>query len=88
MRRLGSTAREHPSQKKPEDESLDENGWWLSELATEVGMPKVTLYGWIRRGRVRARQQREHPRRWIVRADEEEVERLRQQVDSDFGKVE
>jgi hypothetical protein len=38
---------------------------------------------------VRARQQRECPRRWIVWADEKEVERLRQRVEnSDIGKVE
>jgi hypothetical protein len=87
MRRLRSRTQGHPS---PEGQAgpLDENEWWLSELATEVGMPKVTLYGWIRRGWVRARQQRERPRRWIVWADEKEVERLHQRVEnSDFGKV-
>jgi DNA invertase Pin-like site-specific DNA recombinase len=78
MRRLGSKTQGHPSSERQQEGPLDENEWWLSELATEVGMPKVTLYGWIRRGWVRARQQRERPRRWIVWADEKEVERLRQ----------
>jgi hypothetical protein len=88
MRRLGSRTQGHPSLEGQQG-SLEENEWWLSELATEVGMPKVTLYGWIRRGWVRARQHRERPRRWIVWADEKEVERLRQRVEnSDFGKVE
>ena len=41
-------------------------------------MPPETLQNWIRRGWVRARQQEQVPRRWIVWADDAEVERLRQ----------
>jgi DNA invertase Pin-like site-specific DNA recombinase len=50
--------------------------WWLAELARELRMPGGTLHGWIRRGWVEARRQ-ESSRRWIIRADETEVERLR-----------
>lgn len=91
MRRLGSSRTQgHPSPAEGKEGPLAENEWWLSELATEVGMPKVTLYGWVRRGWVRARQQREPPRRWIVWADEKELEQLQQRRENrdDFGKAE
>ena len=77
-RRLLGPATRGNSLPKGQDGSAEEDEWWLSELATEVGMPKVTLYGWIQRGWVRARQSPERPRRWVVWADEGEVERLRQ----------
>jgi hypothetical protein len=54
-----------------------EDEWWLADLARELRMPAGTLHGWIRRGWVEARKQ-ESSGRWIVRADEEEMERLRQ----------
>jgi DNA invertase Pin-like site-specific DNA recombinase len=54
-----------------------EHEWWLSDLAHVLGMPAGTLHGWIRRGWVGAYQQRPSGR-WIIQADEAEVERLRQ----------
>jgi DNA invertase Pin-like site-specific DNA recombinase len=54
-----------------------EHEWWLSDLARALGMPAGTLHGWIRRGWVEAYQQRTSGR-WIIQADEAEVERLRQ----------
>jgi hypothetical protein len=54
-----------------------EDEWWLADLARELRMPTGTLHGWIGRGRVRARKQ-ESSGRWIVRADEQETQRLRQ----------
>jgi hypothetical protein len=53
-----------------------EEEWWLAELARELRMPGGTLHGWIRRGWVEARKQ-ESSGRWIVRADEAEVKRLK-----------
>jgi len=41
-------------------------------------MPSVTLHNWIGRGWVRARQQSQPPRRWIIWADSVEIERLRE----------
>lgn len=59
-------------------EELGRHEWWLGELACELGMPEATLYGWLRRGRLKARQQEEKlPYRWIVWADEAELERLK-----------
>ena len=57
---------------------LDAAEWWVAELAQALGMPLATLQGWIRRGWVQARQQAAPPRRWIVWADEAEVQRLRE----------
>ena len=76
MRRLGLLAGED---RRPEgrDGALGEDEWWLPELAGELAMPKVTLYDWIRRGWVRARQEQGRHRRWVVWANEGEVERLR-----------
>ena len=51
--------------------------WWLSTLATEVGMSRDTLFTWIRRGWVTARQDTRPPNRWIITADPAEVHRLR-----------
>jgi DNA invertase Pin-like site-specific DNA recombinase len=57
---------------------LARHEWWLGELAHELDMPQATLYGWLRRGRLQARQQEQKvPYRWIVWADEGELERLK-----------
>lgn len=52
-----------------------ENAWWLADLARELKMPVVTMYGWVSRGLVQTR--------WIdgqraVIADKAELRRLRQ----------
>jgi hypothetical protein len=52
-------------------------------------MPTTTLYNWVRRGWVKARQQTEPPKHWIIWADETELERLsthRQQPNEDILK--
>jgi DNA invertase Pin-like site-specific DNA recombinase len=75
MRRLGLSQRERRQQ--PPRGLLGEHEWWLGELAGRIQMPKQTLYTWIRRGWVRSRQLQGHARRWVVWADEAELERLR-----------
>jgi DNA invertase Pin-like site-specific DNA recombinase len=72
MHRLGLTRTRYRSESPG---VLDEDEWWLPELAQAIDMPNVTLYHWIRRGWVRARQRRED-RRWVVWADETELKRL------------
>lgn len=59
-------------------EGLGENEWWVLELARRIGMPMVTLYKWIREGLVKARQEPKHMGRWIIRADEAQIEQLRE----------
>jgi hypothetical protein len=52
--RLGLSRR----RSRPEGrEDLGRHEWWLGELSHELGMPEATLYGWLRRGRLKARQQ-------------------------------
>jgi DNA invertase Pin-like site-specific DNA recombinase len=52
-----------------------ENAWWLADLARELKMPLVTLYGWLTRGLVQARRL---DGQWAVVADKAELRRLRQ----------
>ena len=52
-----------------------ENAWWLADLARELKMPIVTLYGWVCRGLVQARR---IDGQWAVIAGKAEVRRLRQ----------
>jgi len=59
-------------------DGLDPHEWWLPALAQELGIPDTTLYLWARGGSVRARQQDPPLRRWIIWADPDERERLRQ----------
>ena len=52
--------------------------WTLQALAQALEMPVETLYGWVRRGRVTARQDTSvAPPRWLIRADAVELARLR-----------
>jgi hypothetical protein len=77
MQRLGCASRpEHPVRKAAPP--LGEHEWWLTDLARAIGMPRVTLFGWLQRGWLTARQQPDPPRLWIVRADPDELQRLRQ----------
>ncbi len=78
MRRLGLSRRGQQAPGSRDGLLLGEHEWWLKELAGEVRVPVATLYGWARRGWVKARQLQQQPRRWVVWADEAELERLRQ----------
>ena len=85
MRRLGLI---QPSSPQP-CETLAEHEWWLPDLAVHLTIPRPTLYGWVKRGWVCARQQSDPPRHWIIWADEAELNRLRthhQQPDSEILK--
>ena len=59
-------------------DGLEADEWWCSELAQVLGIPSGTLAAWVGRGWVRARRADEPMRRWILRANEVERERLRQ----------
>jgi DNA invertase Pin-like site-specific DNA recombinase len=68
------------SRRRPRPEGREDLGrheWWLGELSRELGMPEATLYGWLRRSRLKARQQKKVPYRWIVWADDAELRRLK-----------
>ena len=40
-------------------------------------MPAATLFGWLKRGWITGQQDTRAPYRWIITADQAEVERLR-----------
>lgn len=57
--------------------ALGPDEWWPKELGQQLGIPKGSLLGWIRRGVVQARQLDEPLHRWVAWADTSEQERLR-----------
>ena len=50
---------------------------WLADLAKDLAMPEVTLYNWVHRGWLTARQLDGPQGRWVVFADDTERERLK-----------
>jgi DNA invertase Pin-like site-specific DNA recombinase len=54
--------------------SDDPSEWWLADLAKELEMPVVTLYGWHSRGLIKTRRVNGQ---WIAIADKAELRRLR-----------
>lgn len=83
MRRLGLL----PPRTSRSQESLAQQEWWLRDLAATLEMPSVTLYDWVQRGWVRARQESQYPYHWIIWADEVEVNRLRQHRQQPIGQI-
>ena len=75
MRILGLT---QPTAAKTSSIGLGSHEWWLPDLAQALEMPPSTLFSWKRRGKLQARQVSQTDRRWIIWADEAELERLRQ----------
>lgn len=56
---------------------LCEHEWWLGDLASHLGIPEATLFGWARRGWVQTRKIQHVARgRWAVWADNSKQERL------------
>jgi hypothetical protein len=56
---------------------LETHEWWFTDLARHLKMPYPTLYSWVRRGWVNARQLPVAGGRWIVWADADELDRLK-----------
>lgn len=57
---------------------LHENEWTIKALAQELHMPTVTLFNWMKQGKVIAKQQRIAKRMmWIIDADSAEIARLK-----------
>lgn len=83
MRRLGLGS----SRSAPARSALAEHEWWLPDLARALDMPIVTLYNWVRRGWVKARQQPDSPYHWMIWADPAELERLRTHRQSPPGEI-
>ncbi|OLE24233.1 MAG: recombinase family protein, partial [Cyanobacteria bacterium 13_1_40CM_2_61_4] len=75
QRQLGVRA---PRPRVRQHDGLLPDEWWPTELVRTLGIPRGSLYHWIRQGLVRARQLDEPLHRWVVWADEAEQERLRE----------
>jgi hypothetical protein len=52
--------------------------WWFADLARHLNLPAPTLYSWMRRRWIEARQLAGPAGRWILWADAQELTRLRQ----------
>ena len=60
-----------------ESSPLEDQEWWLTDLARELGMPVPTVHCWLRRGWISARKLAGAGGRWILWADDKELDRLR-----------
>jgi hypothetical protein len=60
-----------------ETHALAADEWWFTDLARHLNLPQPTLYSWLRRGWVHARQLPVAGGRWILWADPDERDRLR-----------
>jgi DNA invertase Pin-like site-specific DNA recombinase len=60
-----------------EAHALATDEWWFTDLARHLELPLPTLYSWLRRGWVHARQLPVAGGRWIIWADADERDRLR-----------
>jgi hypothetical protein len=56
---------------------LAENEWWLTELCKELQVPQPTMHEWRQKGWVHARRLTGRLARWIIWADQDELNRLR-----------
>src|SRR5207244_3137687 len=65
-------------QAKARRETLEEDEWYVVDLASELAIPKNTLHAWIRRGWVRHRHLEGYRAPCICWAAADELLRLRQ----------
>jgi hypothetical protein len=64
------------SHASPAEDLRADGEWWLSDLARELDIPQPTLRGWVRRGWLYTRQLSGAQGRWLVWADQDELNRL------------
>ena len=69
----------HSTKKRPSDSIAKEtNEWTIEELAQKTNMPKITLYNWMKQGKVPGRKVYNGKCAiWLVSADENEIEKLK-----------
>ena len=68
-----------------DEQHLAADEWWLADLAAELAMPTATLHRWQRVGWVASRKVAAAGGRWAIRADPDELDRLRRLRDSPRG---
>jgi DNA invertase Pin-like site-specific DNA recombinase/G:T/U-mismatch repair DNA glycosylase len=60
------------------DHLLGPDDWWFVDLAAHLSIPTSTLHSWISQGHLDARRAPAPGRPWIIHADQEEQDRLRE----------
>ncbi|MER7693033.1 recombinase family protein [Streptomyces sp. NPDC097610] len=78
LERLGYPPQRRRRPAPPPGEAPGPDEWWLDDLATELGMPPITLRDWAAKGWVHGRRQCAPPHRWILHADQDELAALRE----------
>jgi DNA invertase Pin-like site-specific DNA recombinase len=56
---------------------LRDHEWWLTDLALALGIPQPTIHTWVARGWIRAHKLPGACGRWILWADDQELDRLK-----------
>lgn len=79
MSRNGMTLQRTATRRPRVRPKIKKGEWFLPDLAAELAMPVITLYSWVRRGWVEARQVTtgNATHSWAIRADAQELARLR-----------
>ena len=73
--RIGSPKQQHTA-----DICREADEWTMQELAQQLHMPGVTLYAWLRKGKIKGRKVMAASRSiWLLHADVMELEQLRKQ---------
>ena len=62
---------------RPVAYDLKPGEWWFGDLAHVLQLPHPTLYTWMRRGWINAKRLDIGQGRWVLWADEQEIDRLR-----------
>lgn len=58
---------------------LNKNEWTVSGLATKLAMPEISLYSWLKKGKLSAKlNDAVKPSQWIIFADDLEIARLQE----------
>ena len=69
-----------PKQQHTADIPREADEWTVKELAQQLQMPEPTLYAWLKKGLIKARQAQANARSvWLITADADQLEQLRQQ---------
>jgi DNA invertase Pin-like site-specific DNA recombinase len=71
--------RDRPAEKRPEKPArpaLQPGEWWLEDLSQALEIPQPTLYRWARRGWVHGKRLSDDHNRWVLWADQQELNRL------------
>ena len=68
-----------------EESVLQDNEWWLTDLARQLAIPVPTVHTWLRRGWIISRKLAGARSRWILWADGDELDRLRRLRSSPRG---